>query len=337
MHNRILTFGLHLALWAISFLLLYKLFTIDYNTGFGDVVYTGLFHIPLIMVVYLHIYAIKSLFEPKKYWVYFSTTLALLLFGTCLYFTIFKFLVPSFKVYYFIAYYTPREIAQFIAAYLVISFLLYLSFSWFRLKNKELQLERENHQVKLKNLKSQISPHFLFNSLNNIYGATSKEDKTTRSYLLHLSDSLRYLIYDTDVDFVPLHAEVEYLSNYVALEKLRFEDSKNIGLNIEGDIEKFVIAPLIFLPLVENCFVHCNRADPFIDISLSIKDHHLKFHSQNNLSLHHSRQGGVGLNNVKKRLELIYGNGHESTHEVADNIFKLYLSINLEHRPDEKP
>ncbi|MBK8502715.1 MAG: sensor histidine kinase [Saprospiraceae bacterium] len=323
----------HLTLWSVSFFLLYSLFTVDYNTGIADYIYTALFHLPLVLAVYLNLPLIQSLFLKKRYLLYLLLILPLVSFCVAFYFLIFQVLVPLLLAkYYFIAYYTPWQIAQFVIVYLFLSLLFHLSVSWFFLKEKEYQLQKENHLVQLKNLKSQISPHFLFNSLNNIYALAGPENTEARNYLTKLSDALRYIIYDTNTPFVPLKNEVEYLVNYFALERLRLENGEEVSFQKSGKYQEFLIAPLLLLPLVENCFfVHCNRKEPFIEINLSVFDSELHFITHNNKTkILPSVSGGVGLENVKKRLEMIYGNrGRLEIKDEPEN-FTVDLKINLE-------
>jgi sensor histidine kinase YesM len=322
----------HLTLWSVSFFLLYKLFTVDYNTGIADYIYTALFHIPLVMAVYLSLPLIRILFLKKRYRLYLLLILPLAGFCVAFYFLIFRVLVPVFLAkYYFIAYYTPWQITQFVLAYLLLSLLFHLSVGWFYLKEKEYQLQKENHSVQLKNLKSQISPHFLFNSLNNIYALAGSENTETRDYLTKLSEALRYMIYETDTPLVPLKNEVEYLVNYFALEKLRLEKGEEVSFHKSGNYQEYLIAPLLLLPLVENCFVHCNRKEPFIEINLSVSDNQLQFKTVNNKTrTPASVPGGVGLENVKRRLELIYG--YRGRLEIRDghDHFAVDLKIKLD-------
>ncbi len=320
----------HGILWGLSYYLLYKLFTIDYNTGKGDIIYTALFHIPLAVAVYFNLFLIRQLFEKDRFLSYFLAVIFLVVTATALYFLIFESLVPVWLTgYYFIAYYSAWQIVQFVGSYVVFSLLLHLSVGWFMLKDKELQLEKENHRVQLKNLKSQINPHFLFNSLNNIY-ALAGADPQVRAYLSRLSDALRYMIYDTDADLVPLKNEVEYLDNYFEIEKLRLTQAAEVNFRKEGKFDQHVIAPLLLIPLVENCFVHCNRQAPVIHLELCISNDQLHFNSFNNKPrMKNGERGGVGLDNVRKRLHLIYPDQHKIEVREDQDSYQISLSINL--------
>ena len=191
---------------------------------------------------------------------------------------------------------------------------------------------QENHHVKLTSLKNQINPHFLFNSLNNIYGITAAKNKLGRNYLLKLSDALRYMIYDTAAAFVPLEKEIDYLKNYMALEKLRLEEAATIDLKTTGDFSGHLIAPLILLPIVENCFKYFNQENPLVDIFLSIENEQFTIKAMNNKRVHAKEQtGGLGLTNLKNRLQLIYPERHQLTIDDKPNSYTVSLTINLEN------
>lgn len=321
----------HLVLWSISFLLLYKLFTSEYDSGIADIIYTALFHVPLLFAVYINLPLMRSLFVMRKYITYLLALILLTAFCVAVYFLLFQYLVPLLlKNYYFIAYYTPGQIAQFITAYSLLTILFYLSTGWFTLREKEYQLQKENHLVQLKNLKAQINPHFLFNSLNNIYALAGPDDGQVRTYLTKLSDALRYMIYDTDVELVPLKNEVEYLENYFDLERLRLGDGAQVSFAKTGKVDQYLIAPLLLLPIVENCFRHCDRRSPLIEILLSVKDDQLSLITKNNRERDPAlAKGGVGLDNVSKRLQLIYGADAELKITDDGDFFSVILNINL--------
>jgi two-component system, LytTR family, sensor kinase len=282
------------------------------------------------VAVYFNLFLIRQLFQKGRFLSYLLAVVFLMVTATALYFFIFESLVPAWLTgYYFIAYYSAWQIVQFVSSYVVFSLLLHLSVGWFILKDKELQLEKENHQVQLKNLKAQINPHFLFNSLNNIY-ALAGADPQVRTYLSRLSDSLRYMIYDTEADLVPMKNEVEYLDNYFEIEKLRLAETTEVYFRKGGKFDQHVIAPLLLLPLLENCFVHCDRQSPVIHLELRISDDQLHFKSFNNKPrLPLGERGGVGLDNVRKRLNLIYPDRHKMEVREDQGSYHISLSINL--------
>jgi len=200
-------------------------------------------------------------------------------------------------------------------------------------------LETEKLSTELKFLKNQINPHFLFNSLNNIYVLTRKRPKEASETVLLLSDLLRYQLYDCAQDKVLLKNEIEYVKNYLKLERLR-RSGAVIEFNYAGQPPDLIeIAPFIFIPLVENAVKHGAVVEGrvFIDIHFELKDEVLFFRLENSLSnkkkvpTHSNRkkQGGIGLANVKRRLELIYPNRHSLQMHQNKDSYIVELSIKL--------
>lgn len=171
------------------------------------------------------------------------------------------FLFPG---YYFIAYYEFWEIAQFIVAYITITSLIKLSKSSFKyreIQDKLQRLESEKSTAELSALKSQVNPHFLFNSLNNLYSLALDQDERTPGIILRLSDMMRYLLYESNANFVPLEKEIAHLNNYVEMQKLRVGEQVKINFEVTGEPAGKQVAPLLFLLLVENGFKHGIKGD----------------------------------------------------------------------------
>jgi LytS/YehU family sensor histidine kinase len=204
-----------------------------------------------------------------------------------------------------------------------------LSKSWYTLQ----QVEKEKLSLELNSLKTQINPHFLFNSLNSIYSqALAKSDQTSET-VLELSNLLRYMLYEVEEDKVPLVKEVEMLENYIELQKLRLEAGSKVGFTIEGDLDRVVIAPLLLFPLVENAFKHGmkdNSEQAFIEIKLKV-DTAISFSIKNKLGqiddMEKGKYGGIGLENVKRRLELIYPKSHEFEIIKTKSEFQVNLAL----------
>ncbi len=199
-----------------------------------------------------------------------------------------------------------------------------------------ISFEKEKLDTEIKFLKSQINPHFLFNVLNNIYSLTIIKSDKAPDNLMRLSELLRYMLYDSNDGKVPLQKEIDYLENYISLASLK--DSR--GLNINVDLEKsqagLKVAPLLFIPFVENAFKHSEIEDlknGFINISLKTSNEHLEFSIENsipNVVYKKDKVGGIGLPNTKQRLELLYPNKHELIISDSGKIYSVYLKIDLE-------
>ena len=237
-----------------------------------------------------------------------------------------------FSGYYFIAYYSFWDISLYFVIYIFITSLFRLARGWFRLQ----EIEKEKTISELKALKSQVNPHFLFNSLNSIYSLARKNSQNVPQKIVQLSDLMRHIIYESDVDFIPLEKEVEMVKNYIELQNLRTVEKDKINLEIIGEIAGRKIAPLIFLPFVENSFKHGLKGSTkniFVDIKIEVSGSILNFEIENSkgktAEMIHSKHKGIGIKNVKKRLELIYPNLHSLKISNNENRFKVLLQVQL--------
>lgn len=204
--------------------------------------------------------------------------------------------------------------------------------------NIQIKSEIENNNLKneLELLKSQVNPHFLFNTLNNIDSLISKSPKDASRVLITLSEMLRYMIYETKTDTVPLQKEIDYLTRYIQLQQLRFKNNDYIRFSFpSSDISNIQVAPMLFISFVENAFKHSCYSEPMpvIDTSIRIDGKILKFTCINYFdaeSLSASdNQSGVGLENVKRRLILLYPGKHNLQIIKKSNTFKIELIIKL--------
>lgn len=194
------------------------------------------------------------------------------------------------------------------------------------------QAEQEKITAQLELLKAQLHPHFLFNTLNNIYAFALDQSPKTPQLILKLSSLLSYMLYECRTDEVLLEKEVEIMKNYIDLERERYGDKIDISINIEGDIRDRFIAPCLILPFLENAFKHGTSEQierPWLSVDLSVKDKLLKckvVNSKNEVVPFHAH--GVGINNIKKRLELLYPGKHEL--KLADEGAFFVVSFTLE-------
>lgn len=203
-------------------------------------------------------------------------------------------------------------------------------------KEKEMaQLKAEKLEAEMKFLKSQINPHFLFNALNNIYTLSVIKSDNTPDNLLKLSGMLRYMLYDCKEDRVPLKKELEYIDNFVDLNKLKDSQGLNIELDLDRSHPNILVAPLIFIPFIENAFKHSsieNLEKGWIKISLEVLDKSLLFTVRNSSTESNytkDKIGGIGLKNVKRQLELLYPDKHVLTIKQNENEFDVCLKIDL--------
>jgi len=211
---------------------------------------------------------------------------------------------------------------------------------FFRGRRKELAiLEEKRLEAELMLLKTQINPHFLFNVLNSIYSLSLKKSDDTPGVVLKLSEILRYMLYESKNDFVSLEKEVTILRDYIDIEKVRMSDKDAIHLEINGDLRRYVIAPNMLISFVENAVKHgldSQAADAFVIIKIKVDETNdtLYFQCLNNYKQrprngHTNKSGGIGLNNVQKRLQLIYGQRHDLDIRNEENLYDVNLQIKL--------
>lgn len=331
LHNRVLQ---HLILWAFSFLILINILRVSAELKPVDIVYTLVFHIPIIMAVYINLMVlIPRYLAQQKYLHYMGFVSLSVLAGAEFYIYLFdKWIDFIFPGFYFIAYYGFWDITLYLIVFLLLSSLIKLARAWFIVKN----LEQENTENKLKALRSQLNPHFLFNSLNNIYSLSRKKDDSTPQVILQLSDILRYVIYDTDRETTELQQEVEFIRKYVALQQLRLQHKDGVKLVIEGQIGEQKIAPLLFIPFIENSFKHGQTSHPeddFIDINLVGRKESVYFRIRNRVGKSDLREKGrykgIGIHNVKKRLNLLYKDRYHLEINRNKSIFEVKLEIKI--------
>jgi len=197
------------------------------------------------------------------------------------------------------------------------------------LKNKELKEQKLETEIKF--LKAQINPHFVFNALNNIYSlAYSKSDKAPES-IIKLSQMLRYVFYEGNKEKVSLKSEIEYIKNFIAFQQMKSPHEQNITFNKSGN-ECFEIAPVLFIPFVENSFKYSRieeLQDAKVEIDLKCSEENLVFEISNTFPEDSPaiEGSGMGIENVKKRLKLIYPEKHEFKVEQKEGMFKVYLKI----------
>lgn len=195
------------------------------------------------------------------------------------------------------------------------------------------QLKNENLETELKFLKSQINPHFLFNALNNIYTLAYIQDQKAPEMILKLSDMLRYILYDCTSQEVPIDKEISYINNYVELQRLK-NDELDVKVAIDQGIGGHTkIAPMLFIPFIENSFKHSKIEDTengWIALSLSQQEGQLCFkisNSKPNTEFTKDKVGGIGLQNVRRRLELLYPQQHQLTINDNEDSFEVELLL----------
>ena len=209
--------------------------------------------------------------------------------------------------------------------------LIILVLRWvFKQTKAILTLKNEKAKTELQHLKSQVNPHFFFNTLNNLYGLVGTDAKKAQDLILKLSDMMRYSIYEGEKDTVTLEEEVDYLKNYIELHKMRYRKEIDIKF-INDSSENHKVMPLLFIILLENAFKHGVenlRKDAYVYVHISTEGNNIQFTVENNFdSTAITEQSGIGLKNLKRRLELGYLNKHSLSFTSTEDVYKVALTI----------
>jgi len=205
---------------------------------------------------------------------------------------------------------------------------------WFNSERERKDAENQKLQAELNFLKAQINPHFLFNTLNNIYSLAFKKSDDTPTAIVKLAQLMRYMLYDSDAEKVVLEKEIDYINNYIDLQRLRLPANQTILFDVLGNVNGKYIEPLLLLPLVENIFKHgvFNDENFPILIKIEIDEKSLLFFAKNIFNPGNetvSENSGIGLSNLKRRLELLYSNQYILSIKKELNEFSVELKINL--------
>ncbi|MEP2023671.1 MAG: histidine kinase [Reichenbachiella sp.] len=336
-------------IWHVLFWLVYlavKIFIVEYfRDDFGTVLLVELISLPLKMfLVYVLIfYLIPELLLNKQYLKFSLWLIVLVIFAALARRLTDIYLVYPISMLYFdrailLDYGTAFRNLVFVYPVVGLATAIYLMTHWIKDYQMRTLLQREKLETELKYLKAQVHPHFLFNTINNIYSLSLDQSPKTSQALLELSDLLSYMLYECNVNRIPLKKEIELLENYINLERLRYSDRLDLKFSISGNIETVQIAPLILLPFVDNCFKHGagdSMAECFVHFDLKVEDGDLRMNLKNSVdqSKNESQENsGIGLTNAKKRLQGEYPNSHELIINEKSDLFEVILTISLDEK-----
>ena len=327
----------HFLFWLLSFRVLLEIFSSSSNPARIDYIYTSVFLITIMIPVYLNLYIIIPGLLSKKRYIAYSFSFAILIiafagFNQLTFNSLIDFVFPE---YYFISYYAYFDVMKFFIVFLFLTTLLKLSKAWFHVSETKQMLtesERQKIENELMALKSQVNPHFMFNSLNNIYSLSLKNSEKTPEAIVKLGDILRYVIYEAQNDKVSLDKEIKLINDYIDLERLRtrYSEIEFVVKNIENKME---IAPLLFLPLIENGFKHGIRGDKKGYFKMLMKQEGKKLHfiAENNRGkvddVEKADIKGIGIQNVKRRLEISYPGRHSFKIHEDESKFRVEMSF----------
>lgn len=307
----------------------------DYPRDTGWLI-TGLKVADLALMVYITNYLLIPRFLYKKRYVLFGITFLLIVTG-------FSFL----KMYLegqimnrhslFFNNFKGRFYDNVIPHILLVStgaaFKLLIDYA--RAQRRLGEVSKEKAEAELNFLKSQINPHFLFNSLNAVYFLIDKQNTTARQTLLQFSDLLRYQLYDCNSDSIEIEKEVAYLQDFIRLQQLRKDNNYEVNVQVGPEVRGFRITPLLLIPFVENAFKHISHHSNqrnYVQVNMARQNGSFLFTVENSKeNLHRSTEppGGIGLSNVKRRLELLYPQKYELQIDNNDATFKVVLNLHL--------
>lgn len=297
----------------------------------------ALFFLPghLIMVYSLLYFLVPKFLLNRKYWQFFLGIFILV--GLCGVYTVVAQLSLTANQGFEGATFTVgRNVLPFIHIAGIAASIKLLKF-WYIQRKQTLEAEQQRTVAELKLLKAQLHPHFLFNTLNNLYSHTLEFSPKSPEIVLKLSALLRFMIYESNTHRISLAQEVDLLQNYISLEKLRYGDRLELSVNIFGEIEKFQIAPLLLLPFLENSFKHgtSRQIDQcWINFSLLLEGSLLKLKLINSIDpfpgAEPSPTGGIGLSNVMKRLEILYKGKYRLDRQKMKEVYIINLELQLE-------
>jgi LytS/YehU family sensor histidine kinase len=327
---------LHVLIWGTVLLLPYFVSTAanDYKIGsVPGLLFTesGLIH---MAIFYINVFYLYPKFYNRRFWLLYILTSILLIFSSFwlkhhIMVTWFPDIVKDLSVYKFIF---PPSIVVFIISVIYCRIVD-------RIRTEQKQKEKQAAQLltELKFLRSQISPHFLFNVLTNLVSLARKKSDKLEESLIMLSDLMRYMLYDAQGKKVALQKEIEYLSSYIELQKLRFGNDVQVNSRIELDDEgdQYTIEPMLLIPFVENAFKHGvgYNEQPQIDIELSVYKGVMIFEVQNKFenepAASKDENSGIGLINVRSRLNLLYHEGYTLVINDQNNLFHITLTLKL--------
>jgi len=329
----------HLVFWGLAYYILVRVFASSSEIQVTDHLYTMVFVVTIATCVYLNLLLLIPFFLNRGKYLLHVVMLALCLVAVTLLnqFTFSRIIDYILPGYYFISYFSFTDILKFMVVFTGITSLLKLSKGYFLLlesRNELVKLQKERTESELMALRAQVNPHFLFNSLNSIYALVLKHSGQAPETILKLSDLLRYVLYETRRERVALSAELEHMQQYVALQGLRSGPDTSVHLEIQGEPGTMKIAPLLFLPLIENSFKHGIKGatgPAFVNMEWTIEKGSVRFLIENNKGLTDELPGedhhGIGLENLRKRLSMDYPGKHRLEITGTESRFKAELLI----------
>ncbi len=331
---------LHLLFWAliVTWFAWGFGFHIDPKKSFLN----ALFFLPghFIMVYPLLYFLIPRYLLRHKYWQFFLGVLVLVVLAVW-YTAIGQLKVSDMRDFKDATFVVGRNVLPFVhVAGIAVSIKL-LKY-WYVQRKQTIEAEQQRTVAELKLLKAQLHPHFLFNTLNNLYSHTLEFSPKSPEIVLKLSGLLRFMIYESNAARIPLSKEIELLQDYISLEQLRYGERLEMSIGIHGDVDNYQIAPMLLLPFLENAFKHgtSRQIDQcWISFNIAVDHSRMSFKLVNSIDplseATDDRSGGIGLDNVTRRLKLLYKDKYDIETMKLEEVFVVNLQLTLE--PLESP
>lgn len=351
--NRIINLKilLHITFWLSILFAVYVSEHWEHNLNytFSSFLHYMLAFVVFVMVSYFNLYyLLPKYFKQKRFFAYFLWLTIISIFSVLLIILLNYGFQKIFSSYQFdshsisnhkhftLFYFSHLILSQ--SAFLVLTFLFFMMEEWIKLQGltiKIQEIEGQKTKSELQALKAQINPHFLFNTLNNIYSHSLETSPKISGMIMKLSELMSYILYECHEERVDIRNELNFIRNYIELEKLRFEDLLQVELEISERDSHQKIVPLIFIAFVENAFKHVGHKEKnkqYVRVKIEINPGQILFKVVNSVSGETRavvKESGIGIENVRKRLELLYPNNHTLNISKTEEEFKVELTINL--------
>lgn len=335
--NKRYIIGAHVLFWIV---IVYAAFWMFSNSLTPiDAIKLALFNISLLAVLfYCQIHFVNRFIETRRYKMFFLASFSVFLLITVVRIAFSLMIFRNYVANDVAVFFSPLfRLTGFISGSSLIITIIAVSYQLlknrYEAEKQNLALINEQQAAQLHFLKAQINPHFLFNALNNLYSLVVTKSDDAPKFLLKLSELLRYVTYDSQAASVYLEKEVLHISKFIDLFQMRSEDPLSISLETEGDLQGKTIEPMILIPIVENCFKHCDfetNPQAFISIKAKVTEGVLIFTTQNTFDKTDEQKdavGGVGLMNIQQRLSLRYPKSFSFKFEENKGVFNVFLKI----------
>ncbi len=336
------SFLFHVALWLSVVLILSLLTSLNGTFPVSFYFLSTLSGLPaLILFSYIMDMIGKLLLFKKRNYMLFVlvfillTAICSLLIPVLNHFILFGFLYP--RVFEPLPWFNWRSIPQNLILLWFPFFILSIKtffVNWFRSEKEKLSIENKRLLAEIQLMKIKLHPHFLFNTLNNLYAMSKLNCENSSEYILKLAEIYRTMLYECNQDFYPLNEELSLIDNYIELEKLRYDKRLTLHCKMPKQIDdRIILPPLLLFTFVENAFKHGCRHEvgsPFISIELTVNEEFIVFETKNSVPNHQqekTRFGGIGLENTLKRLELVYENDYVYNKEQLDGVYTVFLKV----------